>query len=343
MGQKQITAVCVYGAQILLKHLKAMEGELGGVRQSEDIEYIHRMRVASRRMRTALELFKSCFPKKERKRMLDEIRTVTHALGSARDSDVQIVFLNSIYPQYKDPELEPGMRRLLLRLHQKREKAQKKVLKTIDKFIKKDLIENINSQLAPLVAARESYYVFTPALYQHAFQAIKTKLDDLLSFEPFIDDPSNEKALHAMRLSAKGLRYTLEVYDAIYEAHLVNFIQSMRLLQDSLGLIHDLDVWIEWIPKFIEDERKRIQDYFGNLRPLEPLLPGLEAFRNSCIARRDQAYYEFMVLWQNILSDNTWEELLKVINIPFDLNAAIQALESQPPTDEPPDTQNESL
>jgi len=54
---------CAFGADVIEKHLMAMTKEIEGVVNSEDIEYIHRMRVASRRLRSALPLFRACFRK----------------------------------------------------------------------------------------------------------------------------------------------------------------------------------------------------------------------------------------------------------------------------------------
>ena len=84
---KMPDAVCVYGAQIMSKHLCGMAGEMDGVRAAEDIEYVQRMRVASRRMRSALALFKRCFFKKDYQQINSQMRTVTKALGEARDLD----------------------------------------------------------------------------------------------------------------------------------------------------------------------------------------------------------------------------------------------------------------
>ncbi len=79
--------------QRILPLLDAFLGEIDGVRSGRDIEHIHRMRVASRRLRAALPLFKSCFPKEKFRKWMPELQKITRALGDARDTDVQIAFL----------------------------------------------------------------------------------------------------------------------------------------------------------------------------------------------------------------------------------------------------------
>lgn len=330
MGQPVLDAICVYGAQIMQKYLAAMAGEVEGVRHSKDIENIHRMRVASRRMRSALAIFKGCFTKTEYKSTLTEMRTVTSALGEARDIDVQIELVQSVFAEYEnDPRLIPGMNRLLLRLGQRREAAQVHVNAALDSLHELNLIEELGRKLAPMVAAKDDVYIFSPALYQLAFTGVKTRLEELLLHTPYIQDPTNKQELHAMRISAKRLRYTLETFESLYGSQIKDFINTMKNLQDLLGLIHDMDVWAEFIPAFIEEERIRIGDYFGNERPLKRLLPGLEAFRESRLVMRAQAFADFTTLWGKIEKEGTWEKLVRLINTPIDLSAAMQVLNNQ--------------
>ena len=63
------------------------EGALDG----RDIEYVHDMRVASRRLRAAMRNFADCFtPKKEFRQHLKRVERITSTLGGVRDLDVLI-------------------------------------------------------------------------------------------------------------------------------------------------------------------------------------------------------------------------------------------------------------
>jgi len=323
---KMPDAVCVYGAQIMSKHLSAMAGEMDGVRAAEDIEYVHRMRVASRRMRSALALFKRCFFKKDYQQINSQMRTVTKALGEARDLDVQIAVLNEVEAQYTDEKLKPGVKRLILRLTHRRAEAQMHVCFSIDQLEQERVLENTANFLTQFQQAKGQVYLFSPSLYQLAFEGIKMRIDALLKHEPYIHDPNNQAELHAMRISAKRLRYTLEAFEDLYGSRMKPFINTMKDLQDLLGLIHDMDVWAAFIPEFIEEERGRIIGYFANDRPLKRLLPGLEAFRLSRLEVRAKGYDDFILLWQEITSQNLWQNLLKLINTPIDVDAAMDVM-----------------
>jgi CHAD domain-containing protein len=67
-----------------------------GVLDTSDIERVHDMRVATRRLRAALEVFEPCFPKRELKRALRDVKRLADALGTRRDPDVALAAVEAI-------------------------------------------------------------------------------------------------------------------------------------------------------------------------------------------------------------------------------------------------------
>ena len=68
----------------------------GHVLDTSDIERVHDMRVASRRLRAALEVFAPCFDKRDHRALLREVKQLAGALGARRDPDVQIAALEEL-------------------------------------------------------------------------------------------------------------------------------------------------------------------------------------------------------------------------------------------------------
>ena len=66
------------------------------VLDTDDIERVHDMRVASRRLRAALEVFAPCFPRSDHRDLLREVKQLADALGKRRDPDVQIAALTKL-------------------------------------------------------------------------------------------------------------------------------------------------------------------------------------------------------------------------------------------------------
>ncbi len=67
-----------------------------GVLDLEEVEHVHDMRVATRRLRAALEIFADCFPRKRHRKALKRVKALADALGERRDLDVEIELLERL-------------------------------------------------------------------------------------------------------------------------------------------------------------------------------------------------------------------------------------------------------
>jgi len=75
-----------------------------GVLDTGDIERVHDMRVATRRLRAALEIFEPCFPAEAYDETLREVKRLADALGERRDRDVAIATLGAFNEQMPAPD-----------------------------------------------------------------------------------------------------------------------------------------------------------------------------------------------------------------------------------------------
>lgn len=73
-----------------------------------DIEGVHDMRVATRRLRAALEVFSPCFPGTPHAQVLEEVKDLADRLGERRDPDVAIEELEALAKQFA-PADRPGI------------------------------------------------------------------------------------------------------------------------------------------------------------------------------------------------------------------------------------------
>jgi CHAD domain-containing protein len=89
-------------AQELLDHAE-------GVLDTDDIERVHDMRVATRRLRAVLEIYEPCFPPNAFRGVLREVKTLADALGARRDPDVELAALSAFQaavPKVDGPGVE---------------------------------------------------------------------------------------------------------------------------------------------------------------------------------------------------------------------------------------------
>jgi CHAD domain-containing protein len=79
-----------------------------GVLDTSDIERVHDMRVATRRLRAVLEIYEPSFPRKQLRAAIDDIEALADALGERRDPDVQLAQLDEFAAAVK-PADRPGV------------------------------------------------------------------------------------------------------------------------------------------------------------------------------------------------------------------------------------------
>jgi CHAD domain-containing protein len=101
------------------------------VLDTTDIERVHSTRVATRRLRAAIEIFGPCFPKQEGKRVLKEIKALADALGERRDRDVAIEALESFAAAMPAPD-RPGIRSLADRFREEQLEANEGLAPFVD-------------------------------------------------------------------------------------------------------------------------------------------------------------------------------------------------------------------
>jgi CHAD domain-containing protein len=78
------------GARVVRVRTRELFDHAEGVLDTRDIERVHDMRVASRRLRAVLEIFAPCFPQSEFTGVLRDVKQLADALGERRDPDVHI-------------------------------------------------------------------------------------------------------------------------------------------------------------------------------------------------------------------------------------------------------------
>lgn len=122
-----------------------------GVLDMEDIEALHDMRVATRRLRAALEVFAPCFPAKRHRKALKKVKALADALGERRDRDVAIEFLSEFAGEAPDADVA-AIEALIERLRREQRQANEELAPFLaDKRLKK-----LRRRLRKLVKAAEN-------------------------------------------------------------------------------------------------------------------------------------------------------------------------------------------
>jgi len=312
---KKNSSYCQFGAQTLLKLLDAFESQIDGVQSSEDIEYVHKMRVASRRLRAAIPLFRKCFRKKTCREWLKEIKKVTRSLGAARDLDVQIAFIEN-YSKKIDVG-NAGLDLLLIRHKDRRVDAQKKAISGLQQLKDSGVPKNIRELCDQTLKETATTPFDASYVQEKAHVQVSAKVDDFLAMEDCVYRENDVLRHHEMRICAKWLRYTMEVFSSLYEGELSEQITIIKNFQDTLGEMHDCDVWIEYIPRFVVEMKAELLSKGENKEKIKGAEQAISKFIEYIRERRKTYYRSFVQLWEETKEKNFFEKLMQEMNPGF--------------------------
>jgi CHAD domain-containing protein len=210
---------------------------------------VHDMRVASRRLRGAVKDFLPYLPKRRVSGCQEQIRAIAKALGRVRDYDVEIMTLEAI-ARKAPSKFSTGIRRFVEFRQVAREEARGKLLLPLAPESLEKLRITFNAALEGLSSQRRKERKQKPpgatlAYREVARAVIINRLEDLGRFSESLYHPLKVKPLHEMRISAKHLRYALELFGHCWGESLSPVAKKLAELQSSLGKLHDCDVWIK--------------------------------------------------------------------------------------------------
>jgi CHAD domain-containing protein len=122
-----------------------------GVLDVESIEPLHDMRVATRRLRAALEVFEPCFPVKRHRKALKRVKALADALGERRDADVAIEFLQSFLADAADAD-RAKVEALIERLREEQREANEALVP----YVERKRLKKLRRRLGKLVKAAKA-------------------------------------------------------------------------------------------------------------------------------------------------------------------------------------------
>lgn len=302
----------VFGRRALKKRFDIFLAAMASVRNRFDADPIHDLRVASRRFHAAAVLFGESVAPAAVRECEKKVRRVRKSAGAVRDGDVQSGYVSSLIKKRLPGRYRPGLDRLQLRLAQRREKRIRRVAAAMEAF---DNGDTPRMMLRALAVRRRSTASFRSLpLRQRAAREIGLRLEHLKQYEQFVHQPTAAAELHAMRIEAKRLRYVMEIFAPLYGGTLKPYIRTVRSVQESLGNMHDCDVWTETLPLFIERERLRTAKFFGDSSSFRRIERGIVFFADHVRLRRHKEYRSFVRIWTAAARRSLWSRLTAVIN-----------------------------
>jgi CHAD domain-containing protein len=244
------------GRKVLGYHFAQMLLHESGTRAGYDIEELHDMRVATRRMRAAFEVFAEAYDRKAIKVHLKGLRATGRALGAVRDLDVFMEkaqqYLDSL-PQEERTGLDP-----LLNLWQdKRRTDRAQMLQYLDSQDYADFKRKFTRFVTTPGAGVKNTTETRPHEVRYiAPILVYTRLGAVRTYGPLLESATIDQ-LHALRIEFKKLRYTLEFFSEVLGEENKELINGIKQLQDHLGDLNDADVACSILSQFIDNWEAR--------------------------------------------------------------------------------------
>ncbi|MGQ0734733.1 MAG: CHAD domain-containing protein [Acidobacteriota bacterium] len=205
--------------------------------QAGDTRSVHQARVASRRLRGALPVLRASVDSAVVERVRRQLRTMTRALGPVRELDVALAHLDELAPRHIVPPR--ALARVRQRIVRERLESRRRMLAVISPLA----VDRLSDRLTQVGSGRET--TSAASTLDEAARQVDRRARALAAAVARAGALYLPDRLHAVRVAAKKLRYTMEVRRELTRSHATARITQLKRLQDLLGRMHDFEMLID--------------------------------------------------------------------------------------------------
>ncbi len=230
------------GRTVLLRDFIDMLNHEAGALTGEDIEDVHEMRVATRRMRSALRLLEPYYTGKLAGKFRRQLGEIADVLGDIRDRDVLLEDMNDYLPTLPE-ETQAELKRVIQWLEGEREAEREDLHALVSKrsygrFIadfRKFLITPEDHAVALTTRGK-----VRPVVVRHIMPTVIYEHLGMVRAYGAIIETADDPTLHQLRIEFKRLRYTIALFEELLGAGAKTFLKELKAVQDLLGRMQDI-------------------------------------------------------------------------------------------------------
>lgn len=278
-----------------------------------DPEGVHDMRVLLRRLRSAIHDFHPYFRKRNLPR--PKLRAIARRLGAVRDEDVALIALKELISQ-AEREAAAGIQQIALIRKERRTKARAALKNVIKEPALEELRRNFLAKLRSITIAvphknRDPQTAAVgPSFRALGVHVVNERMKDFTTASRCLYRPYQVNELHELRILAKRLRYSIELFDACWGKAAVDSAKEVAEMQTSLGELHDCDVWID-------DLSARLKRIARKTKP-EPheleMRAGATWLLKHFAAERMRHYGDALGRWEQWQAEGFFEQLMRLLD-----------------------------
>ncbi|MBC8101257.1 MAG: CHAD domain-containing protein [Cytophagales bacterium] len=158
---------------------------------------------------------------------------------------------------------------------------------------------------------------------------LMVRLQEMLDYADSIRSPENVAELHNLRIAAKRLRYTLELFAPTLDpVGVSDLLDRVTEIQERIGVIHDCDVLFPLLQDTMElemEREKRVIKKRGGVSVGPPPFLAAEGLAGMTAQKRDERvrlYAEFVAFWDALPPDRLISELSRLVAAPEESRTA---------------------
>ena len=245
--------------KILTYQFQRFDEQLPGVHRDLDTEFVHQARVAVRRIRSALRLFRGAVPEGTASYLEEELKWLGRLFGAVRDLDVFLLNLSRFkgqiehFPVKKKEAFENWI-----------ERHRRAPLKTLCQSLESPRYKRFERRLLQFLERplplRPRRPLAMKVIHEVAPVLITEKFDAVIKQGHAVVADPRLKQYHRLRIQMKRLRYACEFMAPAYEGALDSFIERTVEIQDCLGELQDTVFTREFIDSLYDDWKGKVVD-----------------------------------------------------------------------------------
>lgn len=227
---------------ILIDLLNTLEANIPGSRENLDSEFLHDLRVATRRTRSALTQIRDVFNPEVTERFKEGFAWVQEITGPVRDLDVYLLSFDDYrasLPEPMRPFLEPFRQFLVSHYGEQHRTLVRQLNSPRLRTLLKEWREFIEAPVPEFSVVPNAMRPVRALADERTWKIYRRVIKEGRAIRP----DSAPEELHELRKSCKKLRYLMEFFESLYPGNEINkLVKILKGLLDNLGNFQDLAV-----------------------------------------------------------------------------------------------------
>ncbi len=224
------------------------------------VKGVHDMRVAARRLRSALRDFAPLLKKRFPRQIKTDLKKLADALGTVRDQDVAILALEKLQSETENEKFKAGLEIFIHERRDQRKLGELVLAEALETESLNDLQKRFTDMLDKISNQRKPVEPLSFKDFGH--RIIMSNLNEFCDLSPALYTPLDSEKLHDLRISAKRLRYAIQLFTPCLDKEIKPFTKEISRMQTFLGNTHDYDDWTAELGNFLAHKQKTVEtDY----------------------------------------------------------------------------------